>query len=88
MAFLLACGGINTEKDTLEYHQTEKIETEEKDVDMMQKHTGVLNVVQGTGGQPPLLYSVLYGIICKRRCILPRNFSLEKNQIRCIESWH
>ncbi len=29
----------------------------------------------------PTLYSVLYGIISKRRCLLPRNCSLEKNQV-------
>jgi hypothetical protein len=34
-----------------------------------------------TGRQPSLLYSVLYGIISKRRCILPRNLSLEKKQV-------
>jgi hypothetical protein len=34
-----------------------------------------------TGRQPPPLYSVLYGIISRRRCVLPRNFSLEKNQV-------
>jgi hypothetical protein len=33
-----------------------------------------------TGRQPPPLYSVLYGIISKRPCVLPDNFSLEKNQ--------
>jgi hypothetical protein len=33
-----------------------------------------------TGIQQPPLYSVLYGIISKGRCVLPRNFSLEKNQ--------
>ncbi len=37
--------------------------------------------VAPTVRQPPPLYSVLYGIISKRRCILPRNFSLEKNQV-------
>ncbi len=34
------------------------------------------------GRKPPPLYSVLYGIISKRRCVLPRNFSLEKSQVR------
>jgi hypothetical protein len=31
--------------------------------------------------QPSPLYSFLYGIISKRRCVLPRNFSLEKNLV-------
>ncbi len=37
--------------------------------------------VAPTGRQPPPPYSVLFRIISKRRCILPHNFSLEKNQV-------
>ena len=40
-----------------------------------------LSMAPTTGRQPPPLYSVLYEIISKRRCILPRNFSLEKNKV-------
>ncbi len=36
-----------------------------------------------TGRQLPPLYSVVYGIISMRHCLLPCNFSLEK--IRCLE---
>ncbi len=36
---------------------------------------------QTTGRQQPPLYSVLCGIISKRRCIKLSNCSLEKNQV-------
>jgi hypothetical protein len=45
-------------------------------------------LVQPTSSQPPLLWfsvllsgSTVYGIISKRRCVLPHNCSLEKNQV-------
>ncbi len=38
---------LGTDIDTLEYQQTEKIETEMKDVDRIRRHTGVPNTVQG-----------------------------------------
>jgi hypothetical protein len=41
------CNILFTEIDTLEYQQTEKIETEVKDVDRTRKRTGVRNIVQG-----------------------------------------
>jgi hypothetical protein len=46
-----------TEIDTLEYHQTEKIEGE-VNVDRIRKHTGVRNTVQGTH----LIVLFMYGI--------------------------
>jgi hypothetical protein len=50
-----------TKIDTLEEQQTEKIETEVKDVDRIQKHTGVHNTVQGVLlGHP--LHTLLYTI--------------------------
>ncbi len=39
--------GLSTEIDTIEYQQTEKIETEVRDDDRIQKHTGVRNIIQG-----------------------------------------
>ncbi len=36
---------------------------------------------ESSGRQPSPFYSVLYGIISKRRCVLPRNYSLQENQV-------
>jgi hypothetical protein len=50
-----------SEIDTLEKQQTEKIETEVKDVDRVQKHTGVRNTVQGVLLRHPI-HTISYTI--------------------------
>ncbi len=49
-------------------------------------HPSISQTNPNTGRQPPPLYSVLYRIISKRRCILPRNCSLEKNHVQKVET--